>query len=203
MHHALPMRQPLTGVVLHGYGGDSTDVAGLAHGLAERLGARITTPDLPGHGTSTEALSLVSAQNALGRLGHDLGQIDFVVGHSLGARLAMLLPARARVLISMPGEPIFSGSRRDMIRVLRPGRVVETEPLSGLVEVLASPLPFSEQPALLLVAAQDLETVRSLADRWTASGVDCETIGATSHRDVIDSPATLERAANWLAPHLR
>ena len=191
------------GVVLHGYGGDGGEAAALAAALAERLEARVLVPDLPGHGGRADVpLSRESARAAVALLRRELGRVDFAVGHSLGARLALELEARARVLLAMPGAPSFEGSRRELVRTLRPGRVREAAPLAGLVELLASPPDIPREPTLLLTAALELETVLALAKSWEARGVERATIAATTHRDLIQAPAAHEAAISFLEARL-
>jgi len=107
------------------------------------------------------------------------------------------------VLIAMPGEPTFEGSRRELVRTLRPQRVNEHAPLEGLVEILSEPLSLPERPVLLLTAEHDLPTVEAQVSRLAATGLEHLRIPGTSHLDVISHPATLDAAAAWLRERLR
>jgi len=193
-----------TGVVLHGYGGDSSEVRALAEALGDRLGARVLTPDLPGHGSARATpLTLAAAREAVAALAAEANTpLDFAVGHSLGARLALELDAAAYVLIAMPGAPVFGGSSRDLVRTLRPQRVTEAAPLSGLVEILSAPIEIPNRDTLLLTPSEEIPTGIALAEQWTERGVECQRIADTSHRDIAASNTAIDTVASWLEERL-
>ena len=195
-----PRRPSRAGVVLHGYGGDGSEVTALAAALAERLNARVFVPDLPGQGSaSTTRLSLAAVRAAVAAVAAKAGtSLDFAVGHSMGARLALDLDAAAFVLLAMPGEPVFGASTRELVRTLRPRRVNESEPLAGLMEVLSAPLAVPERPTLLLTPADEIPSGVALAEEWAARGVESRRVENTTHRDIVASPEAIDAAVRWL-----
>ena len=139
-------------------------------------------------------LSLKSAVTAL-------ENPDFFIGHSLGARLGLAAGLPTSVLLSMPGSTGFDGSRQELLRTLRVRRVKEDAPLQGLEEILATEV----EPAartLMLRAAREPESVKSLATAWAKKGIPCRTIRDSSHNDIISSPETRKVIAEWLQENL-
>lgn len=88
-------------VLLHGMFGDSTTWAGVAHALL-RSGLTVCTVDLPAHGRSAARVKSVS--KVVDALAHALRQAvpgSFIlVGHSLGAALAVRLAAQAALPVT-------------------------------------------------------------------------------------------------------
>ncbi|MBE0428442.1 MAG: alpha/beta hydrolase [Thermoleophilia bacterium] len=187
------------GLGIHGYGGNSEEMLGLAVSLACRLPLKLLLFDLPGHGGAASVrLTLPAATRALTEALGALDDPDFLVGHSLGARLGLnARTLKSAALLSMPGRPVFEGSRSRMLRILRARRVNETSPLSGLREILAGEARPAEK-TLLLCARRDLESVTELADAWEKAGVSCFRIEDCGHNDIISAPGTAEAIAGWL-----
>jgi len=182
-----PIQAKGRGAVFHGYGSHKGEVLGLALTLAL---ASIETfvPDLPGHG---ENLELLTGENLIqwGRSLRDMG-ISWGVGHSLGGRLALYLEIPRLFLISLPTRPFFEGSRRQMVKILRPRWVREERPLEGLRDSLALlPLKWPAQ-GTLLVAQGDLQTCREAAKQAREQGWEVKEIRATDHLNIIQAPAT-------------
>ena len=189
---------PLVGLVLHGYGGDRFELLELAEQLAIRLRVRVLVPDLPGHGDrAEEPLTLASA---LADTEAWLGALDrpgFVVGHSMGARLALLAEAPVVAALSLPGQASFEGSPREMLRTLRANRVNESARYAGLLEVLAAPV-VPAPATLLLVAEFDIPSVQRQAAEWGAEGAEIVHIPGTDHATIVEAPVAIDAVAHWL-----
>ncbi|MHB1326455.1 MAG: alpha/beta fold hydrolase [Thermoleophilia bacterium] len=190
------------GLVIHGYGGNSEEMLGLTVDLASRLALRMLVFTLPGHGFPasqplTRRAALLSLKSALAALENP----DFLIGHSLGARLGLAAGLPTAVLLSMPGSADFDGSRQELLRTLRVRRVTEGPPLQGLEEILTAEV----EPAartLMLRATREPESVKSLAIAWAKRGIPCRTIRDSSHNDIISSPETRKVIAKWLQENL-
>lgn len=98
-------------LLLHGWGGSSAQLAGLAPSLVAR-GFRVVALDAPGHGLSGGRMSsMPEFARAAFEAARRLGPFHAVVGHSLGgAALALALrdglEARRAVFIGTPGNPV-------------------------------------------------------------------------------------------------
>lgn len=195
----------MTGVAFHGYGGDREEIAPLADELRESLDIEVIVPDLPGHGSNrTTPLTASACEVFLENIAQSgRGGFDFALGHSLGARLALSLDAAAYVLIAMPGEPVFDGGSRDLVRTLLPNRVTEDRPFAGLVEALKTPLTLPDRPTLLVIPEHELETGRLVAREWAARGIECLTVPACDHRSVVRDPGAIRTVCQWLKEQLQ
>ena len=99
-------------LIIHGYTGSPDEFQDLAHELARRLDAHVHVPLLPGHGTSEEDLCTYTFDDLLKAVREHVremaatGKPFALVGHSLGAHLALLVadafPPVAAVLTVMP-----------------------------------------------------------------------------------------------------
>jgi len=204
------------GVVFHGYGSDRDEFLPLARTLSERLSARLAVPDLAGHGSSP--LAELTASAAAESAGAALALLDrptFAVGHSMGARLAFGLGLDTVVGISVPGEAVFEGSPREMLRLMRARRVRERAPYAGVRDVLG--VPSHPAPNTLLIEGElDLATVVELGRVWTQPvgdhtpahapdaliqerpAVDLIRLAGRDHRDIMDDPALAEIIAAFV-----
>lgn len=190
------------GLVIHGYGGNCEEMLGLAVDLASRLELRLLVFALPGHGSAaSESLTRQAAVSSLKKAMTALDNPEFFIGHSLGARLGLAAGLPAAVLLSMPDSSGFDGSRQELLRTLRVRRVREETPFQGLEEILAAEV----EPAantLILRAAREPESVKSLTTAWAEKGIPCQTIRDSSHNDIISSPETRKVIARWLQENL-
>ncbi|MGO0123187.1 alpha/beta fold hydrolase [Desulfothermobacter acidiphilus] len=174
-------------MVLHGYGSHKEEVLGLGLALA-KAGIKALVPDLPGHGKNLTPLTGESLP-AFGRALKEEG-FTWAVGHSLGGRLALCLDAHHFFLLSVPLKASFSGSRTQMLRVLRARWVREEKPLEGLSSALNS-LPLHWPPeGMLLLAARDLATCREAAELARRRGWQVEVVKGTDHLNLPQAPAT-------------
>lgn len=186
------------GLVIHGYGGSAAAMLGLAVSLAVRLPLRLLAFDLPGHaGASDTMLTAAAVRATLKEAAAALGEPAFFIGHSLGARVGLDAGLPRAALISPPGEAEFEGSRGELLKLLKPRRVRESAPFAGLQELLAQP-PEPASDTLLLSAAREPESVRSLAREWQDAGISCHRVAGTDHNDIIHAPETGEVIASWL-----
>lgn len=191
------------GLVIHGYGGNSTEMLGLAVDLASRLELQMLVFDLPGHGGAANVMLTRSAALAsVKSTARAMGDPSFFIGHSLGARLGLEAGFSTGVLLSMPGPASFEGSRSDLFRTLRARRVNEPSPFQGLEEILTDevePVP----KTFFLRAGHDLQSVKQLAAEWEKMGIACGKIKDSNHNDIVSSPETRDVVAEWLQKNLK
>lgn len=211
------------GIIIHGYGGNKEEMFGLALNLAENKGLKLLVFDLPGHGSLSDArFNLDSSIDRIKKvikllnldchsegpqtteeseteiLRHVVPQDDiFFIGHSIGARLGLIAGLKNGVLISMPGEAFFEGNRKQLIRTLRVRRVNENPLFSGLREIILKEIKLGDNN-LLLLADQDLQSVKDLYADLEKRGLAYKTIKGSSHLDIISSHLTLNLTKKWL-----
>ncbi len=179
------------GLLIHGYGSNKEEVLGLALNIAKETNSKILLFDLPGHGNNQKIkLNLENALQSLSEAINNLKKPSFVIGHSLGARLALMSSLPNTVAISMPSKAFFEGSRKELIKTLRVRRVNETKPYAGLEEILAQPIETCKN-TLYLKAGQDLESV-----------LPCQQIKNCNHNDIISAPETADVISAWLKEKL-
>lgn len=189
-------------LLLHGFTGSPWEVRPLGESLAAR-GFHVLAPQLPGHGTSPEAMLYVShldwereAERALVSLeGHER---VFVAGLSMGSLLALLLaarfPLRVRGLTLM--APALRLRSRSAL-LLKALKVFERHPFDDLwVPKYASDLEDEQVRATAPVLAKypaarlrDFFTLQALAE-LALPRVTCPTLVLVAEHDhVIDVPA--------------
>lgn len=190
------------GLVIHGYGGNKEEMLGLAVNLAERGNFKLSVLDLPGHGDNLSApFSLAGALTAIEEANAALGQPKFFIGHSLGARLGLLAGFQTAVVISIPGDAVFEGNQRQLLKVLRARRVVEAAAFGGLQEVLAAAV--TPVPRMLALRAQfDLKSVSDLIALWGNRVTEVCNIRDCNHLDIISHPRTFMEIDKWLRKNL-
>ena len=214
------------GLVIHGYGGNSEEMLGLAVGNACRLDdVRMLVFDLPGHNCAGagrksngetqefemaaekvseepyELLTLNAALRSVEAATSALTEPSFFIGHSLGARLGFKAGLPLAVAISMPGPADFSGSRRELLTTLRARRVREAARYKGLEEILSDEVEPAPE-TFLLRAARDIDSVKTLTDEWQARGIRCLRINDCNHNDIVSSREAREAIADWLKEKL-
>ena len=153
-------RQGGRALLLHGFGGDAQTWAAFAPQLARR-GLAVSAPDLPGHGaTAHDASDLADLAEPLAGLLAE-GEPAELIGHSLGAAVAVTLARRypqhvARLTLLAPagvGAAINGDFLHGMAAVKTPGA------LSHLLRQL-SPRPPALSKAQLDELAQSLAAGR-------------------------------------------
>jgi hypothetical protein len=208
------------GLVIHGYGGNKEEMLGLAINLAESADLKLLVFDLPGHGSlSNEEFNL---KNSLKRLDDAakmlktsnsitgpnsplfikteesvLRKADFYIGHSVGARLGLIAGMGNGALLSMPGSAFFEGRKKDLVRTLRVRRVKEKIPFNGLEEILSVEIKPGDGD-LLILADQDIQSVKSFYDEWQNKGYEYQKIKGSNHLDIISSGSVIEEIKKWL-----
>lgn len=196
---------------LHGYGGCKEEMLGLALKTTEALAATGYIVDLPGHGKSEGIFSAFTAEACMAVLQREITP-DAIIGHSIGARMAMSMPGpKAVVAVAPPLRPELEGDRQKLLRTLRQKRVREDAPFSGLVTVmeqlgeeLPRPVLSGRQKLLLLRASSDIATVNDAFDHWKshAEVIAHPAIMNSSHLDILTAPATaaaiVRHLAEWL-----
>jgi esterase/lipase len=190
------------GLMIHGYGGNKEELLGFGVQLALKLGVGLLLFDLPGHAPDQDdLLTMETAMSAVrARLEAEIAPA-FVVGHSLGARLALLAGVPMLAAISPPGPALFAGNRRALIETLRSRRVRERTPYAGLQEILSATVsPAAEM--WLCYASNDLKSVKDLAQKWQEHAT-VERIDGTSHLDIVSHSETRARLSAWLDDRLR
>jgi pimeloyl-ACP methyl ester carboxylesterase len=110
-------------LLAHGYSATKETLFWYAEALSE-AGFVCYSVDLPGHGESPRAYSLVEAAHALGEVAHAIGSVDVFIGHSMGGIAG--------------GEAVREG-------VFRPKLVIA---------VGSNPQPGEHAPPLLLLAGR-------------------------------------------------
>lgn len=184
-------------LLLHGFTGSARSLAALARGL-EATGFETTAMDLPGHGANPELLTpeglVRQAKEACTRL----PEPAFVVGHSLGARVAMLLPARAVVALSppAPGCPPLGGIKVREFRYVRPN-----DP--GTLATVLSHLdeqPLSLVPTLLLWGERDFPESKAAPEAWRGLHpyLTAEELPGLDHWRLPSDPGATARVVAWL-----
>lgn len=187
-----------SGLVIHGYGGNKEEMLGLAAHVAYTTRTRLLLFDLPGHGPGgDDLLTLEASRAALDARARLLKQPGFVIGHSLGARLALMSGLPRAALISMPGAALFEGSRRELLRTLRARRVRESETYGGLKEIMAAPVEPAKN-TLLLYAGGDILSSAALARDWGDRVDKTVKVPGCGHLDIVSHPATLSEICEWI-----
>lgn len=187
-------------LLLHGYGQSRYEVLPLATRLAQG-GWEVLAPDLPGHGGSSEHLSPASVHEFIQAWKSEPSP-DLLIGHSLGARIALALGGAPRVIaISPPVETHFDESTRtELLSYLRPRWVREEKPMAALAELLRT-LPMDSEGAesgLVLLAQKELAAVHAGTALWRDRAAwTVEKVRHTDHGSIHLSAATAERILSW------
>jgi dienelactone hydrolase len=187
-------------VVAHGYGGCKEQMLGVAARLADSRVAALCL-DLRGHGEHPAPLGsgmLLDLEAALARL-RPFGR-TIAVGHSLGARLALMSSADGVVAISpaVPSRPSEEGRQMLLhfgstaVRATSPGQILQLLQEMG-------PIPSFNRPSLLIYARGDIP---SLIDGITALGRSQPAtmlweIELDQHREAPLSPGILGYLPRW------
>lgn len=188
------------GLVVHGYGGNKAEVLGLAVGIigaAAPLSLRLLAVDLPGHGQGGDYFSLRQCLDRLSQALKQLRRPVFFVGHSVGARLGLEIGLGTGALISAPGDGLFEGGRKDLVRTLRARRVREERPYSGLEEIVSrEPRPV---PTMMMVRARyELQAVTGLMEKWRHVSFQAPVVEKANHLDIVTMVNTAEVVGAWL-----
>ncbi len=152
---------PAAGVVVcHGYAGCKEQMLGIAVAVAER-GMAALAIDLCGHGENAAPIGAGMREEMEAAIGflRRFGNVG-AIGHSLGARLALMSSADAMVAMAPSVMVQMSPQGKWMFENLPSPGV--REPYSGYVlELLEKlgPLPSHDRPCLLLYAERDIASL--------------------------------------------
>jgi dienelactone hydrolase len=156
--------------IFHGYGSTKESMLGLALALSG-AGFACAVPDVCGHGEHPEPFGPSVLEDVRRTVEHARGHGPVLaVGHSMGARFAMLAEADAVVAISpaLPVQPSPEGMYAlrtfptPRVRQARPGQVIEV--LRDLPMRPARPVPL-----LVLVGEGDIPGIRRVAEDLVSS----------------------------------
>ncbi|MFH1146324.1 MAG: alpha/beta hydrolase [Pseudomonadota bacterium] len=192
-------------LVLHGYGGCKEEMLALSVHMAAG-GFPILCPDLPGHGESGtllfdhgEVKTCISYWQE--RMGYGfMGAL----GHSIGGRLALSLGCALAVAISAPFSATFGEGKKEMVRILRPRRVKEYRPFSGLLDImgtLGEDLPDIPGRKLLLVGENDIAAAKLAFEMVQSDSCEIKKISGANHYDILTSGTAIDCITSWLSNH--
>lgn len=198
-HISIEPSKPLFCVLLlHGYGGSKEEMLPLGYRLA-LSGISAVIIDLPGHGQDKGIFNYKNTNQAIAEVLTGGYIFQAIVGHSLGARLAMEynLPA---VCLSPPLEMFFEGRRTELLNVLRVRRVNEEAPFEGLKSVMSevNSKQMKVGQKLILYGDSDLQTVKDFAQNAAARGGETVKIEKASHSDIITASQAYAEVERWL-----
>jgi len=176
-------------VLLHGYGGKKEEMLFMGLFLVEK-GFECLLFDLPGHGEREDFLEFSSVDNFLRGLKGE--KFSLAIGHSLGARIALLLKAEFYVLLSPPLTPEFKGSKKELLKTLRARRVREKRVFTGLEELLKKlEVPsLSAKKCFLFYSFADLASVKDFVKAFN-DRVKAICIKDSFHTDIVTSKEVL------------
>jgi carboxylesterase len=187
-------------LLLHGFTGSPWDVRPLGEALAAR-GLYVRAIQLPGHGTTPEALLRVGHRDWLQAAAQALLALrehrhTFVVGLSMGALLALRLaadyPERVQGLSLIAPAVRFKGPKMWLLKRLRHAGLLErVKPWvhkSGTD--VSDPAVLAEAPILPAFPSARLQDLWTLQDAAleAVSGVRCPTLVAVAEQDHVVDP---------------
>jgi pimeloyl-ACP methyl ester carboxylesterase len=200
-------------LLVHGWSGLADDMSELATGLA-RAGFRAVSFDLPAHGASPgRRTSLVEWVRVLRSLSEQLGGVQVLIGHSLGAVAVTLaleagVPAQGAVLLAPPmGPTLFlsrirrfiglaeshaSGMERRL--VARIGRELAYFDVTRAAASLDRPVLILHDPADAEVPWTDGQAV---ARAWRGSVL--EPVPDAGHYRMLAAPAVVRRVVDYVS----
>lgn len=163
--------------IFHGYGSVKESMLGLALALSG-AGLACTVPDVCGHGEHPAPFSRSVLEDVRRTVGHARSHGPVLaVGHSMGARLAMLAEADAIVAVSpaLPVQPSPEGMYA--LRTFPTPRVRQERP-GQVVEILRDlPLrPVRPVPVLVLLGEGDIPSITRAAEDLVSSLEEAELV---------------------------
>jgi pimeloyl-ACP methyl ester carboxylesterase len=203
-----------TVLLVHGWAGTASDMAPIAAALV-RAGYRTVLFDMPGHGDSEKGgrTNLYVYIQTLEALGHLIGPIHTVVGHSLGgcaAAIALgerMLTAQRAVLLAPALSPwAFSWHFAEAIGLPKarvPGMVARTEEIVGKkADSLdaARSVRGLDTPAYITHDPEDLDVPfdhgQALAAAWP--GAEFVARPGVGHRRILKDPETVAEVVEFV-----
>lgn len=172
---------------IHGYSRNSSDFEPLRNQIPCLVES--VTIGLPGHGNSSLPFAPQELPKLLNHLDSQIRSDDLVIGHSLGARIAMALRSDCRkIAISPPEASGFTKeTRKELLTALDPRQVRgESKPMTTLLEWLAALQCFqTESNTQILVAENDL-----IACKKFCASRPAQMIRGTDHLSILSSHVT-------------
>lgn len=196
--------KPVSGrwLILHGYGGCKEEMLALSVHLAAK-GFPVICPDLPGHGESGNLFFEYGEANACISYWQERLGCGFMgaIGHSIGGRLALSLGCTLTVAVSAPFAATFAEGKKEMVRILRPRRVKERHPFSGLVDILdtlGEKPPDTSGKKLLLVGENDIAAAKAAFEVAQSESYEIEEIEGANHYDILTSGTAIRCILSWI-----
>lgn len=208
-----PARSPNKVLILHGFTGSPWDVLPLGEALAAD-GYRVRGIRLPGHGTTPEAMTTVSARDWISSVEEALGEFSgdgavHMAGLSMGALLSVICAARhplkVRSLVLMAPAMQFIGATmrlvkaaRDypLIELIRPWEHKSSTDIEDEAERSAAPVMSRFPTARLRDLFELQETARSVMGRVRAPAL----IAAADNDHVVSVEGGRELARGLKGP---
>jgi dienelactone hydrolase len=189
-------------VVIHGYGGCKEEQLGLAFRIAER-GIAACAIDLRGHGEHPLPLDEKVMDDVSAAIRHcrPYGKVA-AVGHSLGARLALLNDADFVIGISPPMVSTFGPQTRMILKEMRSYRVREEIDIFEVFEKLPVYKPSNSNSILLIYGERDVPEIKETCSALKARGEKVAKIDKALHSDIFLLEPTFEKVClqldEWL-----
>ncbi len=190
-------------LIIHGYGGCKEEQLGLAWRIAEK-GVTTCAIDLRGHGEHEVPLNegvALDVASAISRCG-SFGKV-VAIGHSLGARLALLSDADFVIAISPPLGATFSPPTMGLIKEMRSYRVREEIGIFDLFKKLPLYEPQKSSSVSFVYGDRDVPEVKQACSELLSLGEDVVAIDKALHSDIFLLEPTFEaislRIGKWLS----
>ena len=181
-------------VIVHGYGGCKEEQLGLAFRVAES-GIAACAIDLRGHGEHPLPLNekVMDDVSAAIRRCRSYGKVA-VVGHSLGARLALLSDADFVIGISPPAMvSTFGPPTRMILKELRSYRVREDLDILEVFKRLPVYEPSNNGSVFLIYGERDVPEIKETCIALEARGEKVERIDKALHADIFLLESTFKK----------
>lgn len=189
-------------VFLHAYGGCKEEITGLALNIA-KPGMDCFVFDMPGHGENENLFTVENIDKLIKKLLEIVKKYKsyYLIGHSIGARIALSVGAEKVVAISPPGEIFFEGRQSELMQTIRVRRVKEELPFEGLKSVLSAYGNISDdiKNGLALYAKNDVISARKMASELSKrNNFTVKRIDDSNHLDIITARQTIEEIKEFI-----
>ncbi len=180
----LPARSSSIALIVHGYGGNKEEQLGLAWRIAE-TGIATCAIDLRGHGehrlpfdekVALDVSSAIAYCRSLGRV--------VVIGHSLGARLALLSDVDHIIAVSPALDSAFSPQTLGILKEMRSHRVREAVSIPDLFAGLPLYKPAVGRKVLCVYGERDAPEIQKACGALQAAGERVVRIDNALHGDI-------------------
>ena len=182
-----PAKPAGAAVIVHGYGGCKEEFLGLAWRVAE-TGYTSCVIDLRGHGEHMLPLDDGVLQDVEVAVRHLRGlgyEKVVVIGHSMGARLALLCSADAAIAISPAYSKTYCPQTHSYIRKMESHRVREpsTETVFEILAQLPLWQPGNGRPVSVIYGSRDNTDTFQSCEELKAAGVPVTLVDKALHAD--------------------